>query len=87
MRLADFVYKVDLCVGGVVGGEFEDVTILRVGDGEQELVFPVSAYAGSTDLLGELDDAWRVRTLGYHVAGHDEVVVLVVEVDLLEEML
>ena len=87
MRLADFVYKVDVCVGGVVGSEFEDVTILRVGDGEQELVFPVSAHAGSADLLGELDDAWRVWALGYHVAGHDEVVVLVVEVDLLEEML
>jgi hypothetical protein len=63
------------------------MTILRFGNGEQQFVFPVTAYAGSADLLGELDDAWRIGAFGYHIASQHEVVVLMVEVDLLEKML
>lgn len=70
--------------GGV--GRYEDI-LFCFGDGEEELVFPVTADTGGAHLLGKFDDTWRVGAFGNHVTGQDEVVALVVEFDLVQQML
>jgi hypothetical protein len=88
VRVRRFFERVRRAVCRLVGpGQRREVRRFRLGDAEEQLVFPVAADARGAEFGGEFNYTGGIGPLGDHVAGEHEVVVFVAEVYFCEEAL